>query len=117
MRESFFDKLSQSCVPANKHNYCFLMIDLILGLWMEMQRKDIERGLLCGKLECLLSFYELNMERYYRRSFDEFEEMKITWGPSYRFNVGGHVFDTRFSTPFPPPNPPDFPPLPPPTEF
>ncbi|KAA6377507.1 MAG: hypothetical protein EZS28_026967 [Streblomastix strix] len=46
MRESFFDKLSQSCIPANKHDYCFLMGDLNLGMWMEMQRKDIERGLL-----------------------------------------------------------------------
>ncbi|KAA6367341.1 MAG: hypothetical protein EZS28_037132 [Streblomastix strix] len=94
MRESFFDKLSQSCIPANKHDYCFLMGDLNLGMWMEMQRKDIERGLLCGKLERLLSFDELNMERYQRRSFDEFEDMRITWGPSYRFNVGSHVFDS-----------------------
>ncbi|KAA6389082.1 MAG: hypothetical protein EZS28_015393 [Streblomastix strix] len=94
MRESFFDKLSQSSIPANKHNYCFLMGDLNLGMWMEIQRKDIERSLLCGKLEKLLSFDQLNMERYWRRSFDEFEEMRITWGPSYRFSVGSHVFDT-----------------------
>ncbi|KAA6362618.1 MAG: hypothetical protein EZS28_041855 [Streblomastix strix] len=56
-------------------------------MWMEMQRKDIERGLLCGKLERLLSFDELNMERYYRRSFDEFEEMRITWGPTYSLKM------------------------------
>ncbi|KAA6375025.1 MAG: hypothetical protein EZS28_029448 [Streblomastix strix] len=95
MRESFFDKLSQLYIPANKHDYCFLMGDLNLGMQMEMQRKDIERGLLCGKLERLLSFDELNMEMYQRRSFDEFEEMRITWCPTYRFNVGSHVFDTR----------------------
>ncbi|KAA6354442.1 MAG: hypothetical protein EZS28_050031 [Streblomastix strix] len=94
MRESFFDKLSQSCIPANKHDYCFFMGDLNLSMWMEMQRKDIERGLLCGKLERLLSYDDLIIERYQRRSFDEFEEMRITWGPTYRFNVGSHVFDT-----------------------
>ncbi|KAA6378250.1 MAG: hypothetical protein EZS28_026223 [Streblomastix strix] len=95
MRESFFDKLSQSCIPANKHDYCFLMGDLNLSIWMEMQRKDIERGLLFDKLERQLSFDELNMESYQRRSFDEFEEMRITWGPTYRFIVGSHVFDMR----------------------
>ncbi|KAA6374200.1 MAG: hypothetical protein EZS28_030273 [Streblomastix strix] len=95
MREFFFDKLSQSCIPANKLDYCFLMGDLNLGMWMEMQRKDIESGLLCGKFIRLLSFDELNMERYQRRSFDEFEEMMITWGQTYRINVGSHVFDTR----------------------
>ncbi|KAA6369931.1 MAG: hypothetical protein EZS28_034543 [Streblomastix strix] len=67
MCESFFDKLSQSCIPANKHDYCFLMGDL-------------------------------NLEINSRRSFDEFEEMKITWGPTYRFNVGSHAFDTRLGT-------------------
>ncbi|KAA6366536.1 MAG: hypothetical protein EZS28_037938 [Streblomastix strix] len=86
MCESLFDKLSQSCIPANKHDYCFFMGDLNLDMRMEMQRKDIERGLLCGKLERLLSFDELNMERYQGGSFDEFEEMRITWCPSYRFN-------------------------------
>ncbi|KAA6396770.1 MAG: hypothetical protein EZS28_007701 [Streblomastix strix] len=96
MRESFFDKLSQSSIPANKHDYCFLMGDLNLDMRMEMQRKDIERSLLCGKLERLLSFDELNMKRYYRRSFDEFEEMRIILGPTYRFNVGSHAFDTRY---------------------
>ncbi|KAA6369319.1 MAG: hypothetical protein EZS28_035153 [Streblomastix strix] len=48
--------------------------------------------LLDGRLK--LGFDELNMERYQMRSFDEFEEMIITWGPTYRFNVGSHVFDT-----------------------
>ncbi|KAA6365843.1 MAG: hypothetical protein EZS28_038630 [Streblomastix strix] len=96
MRESFFDKLSQSCIPANRHDYCFFMGDLNLGMWMEMQRIYIERGLLCGKLERLLTFDQLNMERYYKRSFDEFEEMRVTWGATYMFNVGSHVFDTRY---------------------
>ncbi|KAA6362002.1 MAG: hypothetical protein EZS28_042471 [Streblomastix strix] len=63
-------------------------------MWMEMQRKDIERGLLCGKLERLLSFDDSNMEKYKRISFDEFEEMMITWGATYMFNVGSHVFNT-----------------------
>ncbi|KAA6358600.1 MAG: hypothetical protein EZS28_045873, partial [Streblomastix strix] len=79
----------------NKHDYCFLMGDLNLGMWMEMQRKDIERALLCDKFDRLLSFDVLNMESFQRRSFDEFEEMRITWGATYRFNVGSHVFDTR----------------------
>ncbi|KAA6394428.1 MAG: hypothetical protein EZS28_010040 [Streblomastix strix] len=48
MRESFFDKLSQSCIPANKHDYCFLKRDLNLDMWMEMQRKDIERVIRLG---------------------------------------------------------------------
>ncbi|KAA6378761.1 MAG: hypothetical protein EZS28_025713 [Streblomastix strix] len=94
MRESFFDKQSQSQKPANKHDYCFLMDDLRLNMWMEMQGKDIERGLLYCEQEKLLSFDKLNMERYYRRSFDEFEEMMITWGPTYWYNIGSHVFDT-----------------------
>ncbi|KAA6310197.1 MAG: hypothetical protein EZS28_056354 [Streblomastix strix] len=94
MRESFGDKLSQSCIPANKHDYCFFMGDLNFRMSMEMQRKDIERALLSGKLERLLTFDQLNMERYYKRSFNDFEEMRITWGPTYRFNVGSHVFDT-----------------------
>ncbi|KAA6390888.1 MAG: hypothetical protein EZS28_013583 [Streblomastix strix] len=64
MRESFFDKLSQSCIPANKHDYCFLLGDLNFGMWMEMQRKDIER------------------------------EIWISRGQSYRFNVEIHVLDT-----------------------
>ncbi|KAA6400439.1 MAG: hypothetical protein EZS28_004039 [Streblomastix strix] len=74
MRESFFDKLSQSCVPANQHDLCFFMGDL--------------------NFERLLTFDELNMERHYKRSFDEFEETRLTFGPTYRFNVGSHAFDT-----------------------
>ncbi|KAA6402239.1 MAG: hypothetical protein EZS28_002232 [Streblomastix strix] len=64
MCESFFDKLSQSCILANNHDYCFFMGDLNLSMWMKMQRKDIERGLLCGKLERLLTFDELNMKNH-----------------------------------------------------
>ncbi|KAA6367845.1 MAG: hypothetical protein EZS28_036628 [Streblomastix strix] len=88
------DVVTISIPSSNKHDYCFFMGDLNLGMWMEMQRKDIERGLLCEKLERLLSFNELNKERHMRRSFSEFEEMRVTLGPTYRYNVEIHVFDT-----------------------
>ncbi|KAA6372933.1 MAG: hypothetical protein EZS28_031540 [Streblomastix strix] len=64
MHESFFDKLSQQCIPANKHDYCFLMGDLNFGKSQKMQRNDTERVVKCKSLYGVTLFFSAEMIKH-----------------------------------------------------
>ncbi|KAA6376803.1 MAG: putative Inositol polyphosphate 5-phosphatase OCRL-1, partial [Streblomastix strix] len=79
--------------PAS-HDFCFWMGDLNFRLDSRIQRIQIEEMLVKGEIDKLLGYDQLSRSRLHKKAFHDFEEMKISFGPTYRFDVQSHIFDT-----------------------
>jgi phosphatidylinositol-bisphosphatase len=57
----------------------------------------IKNWLQQDKLDALLEYDQLSIERSAGRTFPMFDEGRITFNPTYKYDAGTNQYDTRYS--------------------
>lgn len=75
------------------HDYVFWMGDLNFRI-DNMSREEVDRGISSGSFKKMLENDQLNRCREEKLIFEDFEEMEITFPPTYKFDTGTDTYDT-----------------------